>query len=197
MLETLDYTIRIGSTQTFLYFDLYLYSAYAANYVYIYIFFFSVSKPAIAGLVVFLVLLVSALLMFFFYRRRKSSKNKTLRSPPQQVVRQDVITVPTETVHLASQGSPRPIPAAPDYGSVGIARRLSRKDVLEGSSSSEEEARESDNNGVLQKYDWSSPRRTKSEDRAKAAGPMKGDENANGRNLLWLYVKLKPSFVDY
>lgn len=139
----------------------------------------SMSKPAIAGLVVFLVLLVSALLMFFFYRRRKSSKNKTLRSPPPQVVRQDVITVPTETVHLASQGSPRPIPAAPDYGSVGIARRLSRKDVLEGSSSSEEEARESDNNGVLQKYDWSSPRRTKSEDRAKAAGPMKGDENAN------------------
>ena len=31
MLETLDYTI--GSTQTFLYFDLYLYSAYAAHYV--------------------------------------------------------------------------------------------------------------------------------------------------------------------
>ena len=38
MLETLDYTIRIGSTPTFLYFDLYLYSAYAAHYVYIYIF---------------------------------------------------------------------------------------------------------------------------------------------------------------
>ena len=36
MLETLDYTIRIGSTQTFLYFDLYLYSAYAAHYVYNY-----------------------------------------------------------------------------------------------------------------------------------------------------------------
>ena len=34
MLETLDYTIRIGSTPTFLYFDLYLYSAYAARYVY-------------------------------------------------------------------------------------------------------------------------------------------------------------------
>ena len=35
MLETLDYTIRIGvSTPTFLYFDLYLYSAYAAHYVY-------------------------------------------------------------------------------------------------------------------------------------------------------------------
>ena len=33
-LETLDYTIRIGSTPTFLYFDLYLYSAYAAHYVY-------------------------------------------------------------------------------------------------------------------------------------------------------------------
>ena len=30
-LETLDY---IGSTPTFLYFDLYLYSAYAAHYVY-------------------------------------------------------------------------------------------------------------------------------------------------------------------
>ena len=35
MLETLDHTIRIGSTPTFLYFDLYLYSAYAAHYVYV------------------------------------------------------------------------------------------------------------------------------------------------------------------
>ena len=34
MLETLDYTIHIGSTPTFLYFGLYLYSAYAAHYVY-------------------------------------------------------------------------------------------------------------------------------------------------------------------
>ena len=34
MLETLDYTIRIGSIPTFLYFDLYLYSAYAAHIVY-------------------------------------------------------------------------------------------------------------------------------------------------------------------
>ena len=35
-LETLDYTIRIGSTPTFLYFNLYLHSAYAAShYVYI------------------------------------------------------------------------------------------------------------------------------------------------------------------
>ena len=34
MLETLDYTIRIDSTPTFLYFDLYLFSAYAAHYVY-------------------------------------------------------------------------------------------------------------------------------------------------------------------
>ena len=33
-LETLDHTIRIGSTPTFLYFDFYLYSAYAAHYVY-------------------------------------------------------------------------------------------------------------------------------------------------------------------
>ena len=33
MLVMLDYTIRIGSTPTFLYFDLYLYSAYAAHYV--------------------------------------------------------------------------------------------------------------------------------------------------------------------
>ena len=32
-LETLGYTILIGSTPTFLYFDLYLYSAYAAHYV--------------------------------------------------------------------------------------------------------------------------------------------------------------------
>ena len=34
MLETLDYTIRIGSTPTFLYFDFYLYLAYAAHYIY-------------------------------------------------------------------------------------------------------------------------------------------------------------------
>ena len=33
MLETLDHTIRIGSTPTFLYFDLYLHSAYVAHYV--------------------------------------------------------------------------------------------------------------------------------------------------------------------
>ena len=33
-LETLDCTIRIGSTPSFLYFDLYLYSAYAARNVY-------------------------------------------------------------------------------------------------------------------------------------------------------------------
>ena len=31
-LETLDFTIRIGSTPTFLYFDLYLNTAYAAHY---------------------------------------------------------------------------------------------------------------------------------------------------------------------
>ena len=35
MLETLHHTICIGSTPTFLYFDLYLYSAYAAHYVYV------------------------------------------------------------------------------------------------------------------------------------------------------------------
>ena len=35
MLETLvDYTIHIGSTPTFLYFNFYVYSAYAAHYVY-------------------------------------------------------------------------------------------------------------------------------------------------------------------
>ena len=34
MLETLDFTIHIGSTPTFSYFDLYLYSAYASHYVF-------------------------------------------------------------------------------------------------------------------------------------------------------------------
>ena len=34
MLETLDYTIRIGSTPTILYFDFYLYCVHAAHYVY-------------------------------------------------------------------------------------------------------------------------------------------------------------------
>ena len=33
-LETLDFTIHIGSTPTFLYFDLYLNTTYAAHYVY-------------------------------------------------------------------------------------------------------------------------------------------------------------------
>ena len=33
-LESLDFTIHIGSTPTFLYFDLYLNTAYAAHYVY-------------------------------------------------------------------------------------------------------------------------------------------------------------------
>ena len=33
-LETLDFTINIGSTPTYLYFDLYLNTAYAAHYVY-------------------------------------------------------------------------------------------------------------------------------------------------------------------
>ena len=33
-LETLEYTIRIDSTPTFLYFNLYLYSAYTAHYIY-------------------------------------------------------------------------------------------------------------------------------------------------------------------
>ena len=37
MLETLDNTIRIGSIPTILYFDLYLYSPYAAHYVYQYL----------------------------------------------------------------------------------------------------------------------------------------------------------------
>ena len=33
MLETLDYTICIGSTPTFLYFDLYFNTAYIAHYI--------------------------------------------------------------------------------------------------------------------------------------------------------------------
>ena len=34
ILETLDYTIRMGSTPTILYLDLYIYSAYTAHYAY-------------------------------------------------------------------------------------------------------------------------------------------------------------------
>ena len=41
MLETLDYTIRIGSTPTFLYFDLYLYSSMAYDSPYFLAFFLS------------------------------------------------------------------------------------------------------------------------------------------------------------
>ena len=36
MLETLDYTIRVGCTPTIFYFDLYLYSAYAGHYIYVF-----------------------------------------------------------------------------------------------------------------------------------------------------------------
>ena len=43
MLETLDYTIRIGSTPIILYFDLYLYSAYAEHYVYLYLYLFTLN----------------------------------------------------------------------------------------------------------------------------------------------------------
>ena len=39
MLEKLDYTIHIGSTPTFLYFDLYLYSAYSAHYIYLHVYY--------------------------------------------------------------------------------------------------------------------------------------------------------------
>ena len=44
MLETLGYTIRIGSTPTFLYFDLYLYSAYAAHFIYFNTIYFSENR---------------------------------------------------------------------------------------------------------------------------------------------------------
>ena len=50
MLEMLDYTIRIGSTPTFLYFDLYLYSAYAAHFIYF--FFYMYLMKTIIGLIV-------------------------------------------------------------------------------------------------------------------------------------------------
>ena len=36
MLETLDFTIRIGSTPTVSYFDLYLYTAYIRSTLYVY-----------------------------------------------------------------------------------------------------------------------------------------------------------------
>ena len=42
MLETLDRTIRIGSTPTFLYFDLYLYSVYFNFNVLVKHFFFAI-----------------------------------------------------------------------------------------------------------------------------------------------------------
>ena len=41
MLETIEYTIRIGSTPIFLYFDLYLYTANTEHYVYIYIYIYT------------------------------------------------------------------------------------------------------------------------------------------------------------
>ena len=50
MLETLDYTIRIGSIPTFLYFDLYLYSAYAAHFVYFIIIVKSRGKPQVLSI---------------------------------------------------------------------------------------------------------------------------------------------------
>ena len=79
MLETLDYTIRIGSTPTFLYFDLYLYSAYAAHYVYLYIYIYKFMKYVLTGirqtskrrhrveLLVFLRILCQVFSYFLFY----------------------------------------------------------------------------------------------------------------------------------
>ena len=49
MFETLDHTIRIGSTPTFLYFDLYLYFAYAGHYVCIYITLVPVSSASVSA----------------------------------------------------------------------------------------------------------------------------------------------------
>ena len=49
MLETLDYTIRIGSTPTFLYFDLHLYSAYAAHLDYVYRYFSYIYNQFVIG----------------------------------------------------------------------------------------------------------------------------------------------------
>ena len=48
MLETLDYTIRIGSIPTFLYFDIYI---YIYIYVYMYIYIYIVLNPKVAQLI--------------------------------------------------------------------------------------------------------------------------------------------------
>ena len=50
MLEMLEYTIRIGSTPTILYFDLYLYSAYAAHYVYLIMYSFCTKQIENSGI---------------------------------------------------------------------------------------------------------------------------------------------------
>ena len=63
MLETLDYTIRIDSTLTFLYFDLYLYSAYAAHYIY----FIIVSTTAVSNLMFTLPNLAHVLISWYFF----------------------------------------------------------------------------------------------------------------------------------
>ena len=137
---------------------------------------FSVSAPAIAGIVVFAVVLVSALLMFFFYRRRRSEKRSTsYRKPPSQAVKHSPITVQTATYQLTS---PKPIPAAPDYSKFGLGRRSTNNNMLENSSSEEERY---DTEELAEKFDWSSASR-----RRKKTSSSKDEltiaDNIDGRN---------------
>jgi hypothetical protein len=70
----------------------------------------------------------------------------------------------------------RPIPAAPDYGKFGLGRRSTLNNNMLDNSSSEEEA--FDTEELVQKFDWSSPRRRKknspSKEEANAVDIMDG-----------------------
>ena len=98
MLETLDYTIRIGSIPTFLYFDLYLYSAYAAHFVYIHMHIcshwactvqctvshaFTVSYTG--SIILHMILLYSVLCFVFFLTEVNSKAPKQIIVYPKEI----------------------------------------------------------------------------------------------------------------
>ena len=142
-------------------------------------------------------MIISAVLVFFVYRRGRNEKSKTCRPSSSQVVKHNAISVPTSTFTLTSQTSSQPIPAAPDYQTLGTARRSSARDMIQDSTSSEEEQYFDANEG-LKKYDWSSPQRRKKQAQEKKTEslPKKNAEYSSGMCSISVYLtKLAYLFV--
>ncbi|XP_028407395.1 synaptotagmin-15-like isoform X2 [Dendronephthya gigantea] len=104
--------------------------------------------------------------MFIFFRRRRKNSSESYRKSPSRAVKHRPVTVQTSTHQLTSSG---PIPAAPDYSKSGLGRRttynnINNNNMLENSSSEEEGF---DGNELVQRFDWSSPRRRKNNSPSK------------------------------